>query len=143
MRTPGRPAGVHAVAGAPGCQGSAQAFVVSETDGTWGSAEQVPGSSALNPGGIAQINTVSCASPGNCAAGGYTTDSISNSQAFVVDQANGIWGTDQPVPGLASINAGSAAIGSLSCALPGNCTGGGYYSRAGLQAFVVGEASGP
>jgi hypothetical protein len=117
-------------------------FVVGEAHGTWGTAEQVPGSSALNPGGIAQINTVSCASPGNCSAGGYTTDGGGNSQAFVVDQANGIWGTAQPVPGLASISAGSA-IGSLSCASPGNCSGGGSYSRAGLQAFVVGETSGP
>jgi cytochrome c551/c552 len=124
-------------------QSSYQVFVVSEVHGTWGTAEQVPGSSALNPGRIAQINTVSCASAGNCSAGGYTTDGGGNSQAFVADQANGTWGTAQPVPGLASINAGGAAIGSLSCASPGNCSGGGYYSRAGQQAFVVGETSGP
>src|SRR5229473_3527763 len=51
--------------------GHQQAFVVSERNGSWGRAIEVPGSGALNVGGIAQVNSVSCASAGNCAAGGF------------------------------------------------------------------------
>src|SRR5258707_723912 len=51
-----------------------QAFVVSERNGTWGRARQVPGSGALNAGGEAVVGSVSCASAGNCAAGGSYTD---------------------------------------------------------------------
>jgi hypothetical protein len=49
-----------------------QAFVVEETGGSWGTAQEVPGSAALNAGGYANVNSVSCASAGNCAAGGIT-----------------------------------------------------------------------
>ncbi len=37
---------------------------------TWGKAEKVPGTAALNQGGDAQVRSVSCAAAGNCSAGG-------------------------------------------------------------------------
>jgi hypothetical protein len=119
-----------------------QAFVVSEVGGTWGPAAEVPGTAALNTGGRAQADSVSCASPGNCAAGGYYTDISAPQQAFVVDETDGTWGTAQPVPGTAALNAGRRAnLNSVSCASPGNCTAGGYYTdgSAAQQAFVVDE----
>ena len=70
-----------------------QAFVADETGGTWGSAEEVPGTAALNRGGDAQLLQVSCASTGNCGAGGYYTDSSGRQQVFVVSEAKGRWGT--------------------------------------------------
>src|SRR5260221_14761863 len=36
----------------------------------WGRAIEVPGLGTLNAGGEAQVSAVSCASAGNCAAGG-------------------------------------------------------------------------
>src|SRR6516162_9675591 len=42
--------------------------------GTWGRAREVPGTAALNHV-YAQVNSVSCASAGNCAAGGSYIDS--------------------------------------------------------------------
>ncbi|HXP19639.1 MAG TPA: hypothetical protein VN840_08335, partial [Streptosporangiaceae bacterium] len=63
-----------------------QAFVVSQKNGTWGKAVEVPGTAALNTGVRAQINSVSCGSAGNCSAGGYYTGR-SGQQAFVVSQA--------------------------------------------------------
>src|SRR5262245_42740456 len=48
-----------------------QGFVVSERNGRWHRAIEVPGLKALNNGGSAQVSEVSCASPGYCAAGGY------------------------------------------------------------------------
>jgi hypothetical protein len=45
-------------------------FAVGGRSGTWGKAEKVPGSAALNVGGVAGLESVSCGSAGNCAAGG-------------------------------------------------------------------------
>ena len=67
--------------------GNGQAFVVSRVNGTWGTAVEVPGTAALNQGGYAQINSVSCARAGNCSAGGFYTDSSGHHQAFVVVKA--------------------------------------------------------
>src|SRR5215471_11771661 len=56
--------------------------------GTWGTAREVPGVTAIDPAvGVARAWSVSCASPGNCAAGGNSGD-----QAFVVDETDGSWG---------------------------------------------------
>jgi hypothetical protein len=67
--------------------GHGQVFVVSERNGSWGKAIEVPGSGTLNKGGGAFIGSVSCASAGNCAAGGFYTDGTHRQQAFVVSQA--------------------------------------------------------
>jgi hypothetical protein len=56
--------------------------------GTWGSAREVPGTATLNHR-YAQVNSVSCASAGNCAAGGFYTDSSQLLQAFVVNERPG------------------------------------------------------
>jgi D-alanine-D-alanine ligase-like ATP-grasp enzyme len=125
-------------------------FVVTQTNGTWGRAEEVPGSAALNRGGeIADvgINSVSCASAGNCSAGGFYTDRSGRLQAFVVNEANGTWGRAEEVPGSGALNTGGAAeVDSLSCGSAGNCSAGGKYStnrKAGHeQAFVVSQRNG-
>jgi len=55
--------------------------------GTWRTAIEVPGLGSLNRGGYAEVHSVSCASAGNCAAGGFYTDGHGHQQAFVVSQA--------------------------------------------------------
>ena len=67
--------------------GHRQAFVVTEVNGTWGTAQEVPGTAALNQGGNAETLSVSCAGAGTCAAGGIYTDSSGHHQAFVVTKA--------------------------------------------------------
>jgi hypothetical protein len=59
---------------------------VTETNGTWGTALEVPGTAALNKGKAGRVNSVSCGAPGNCAAGGFYTDAFHNQQAFVVNE---------------------------------------------------------
>src|SRR5258706_5143735 len=71
--------------------GHEQAFVVSERNGTWGKARQVPGSGALNKGGNAEAFSVSCAPAGNCAAAGVYIDGSGHQQAFVVRHGDGSW----------------------------------------------------
>jgi len=125
--------------------GDEQAFVASETAGTWSAAQEAPGTATLNAGGAAQIYALSCPSAGNCSAGGAYQDAAGFQQAFVVSEVDGMWGMAREVPGTATLNAGGlAAITSLSCSSAGNCGAGGYYSQTSshVQAFVVSETSG-
>ena len=76
-----------------------QAFVASQAHGTWRKAIEVPGTAALNTGGLASIDSVSCASAGNCTAGGDYLDRSLHKQAFVDSEVNGTWGTAIEVHG--------------------------------------------
>jgi hypothetical protein len=125
-----------------------QGFVVNETDGSWGTAEEVPGLAAVN-GGDAQVLSVSCAAAGECSAVGYYTDTSDDQQGFVVDETDGSWGTAEEVHGLATLNtAGAAQVLSVSCAAAGECSAGGYYTVLNSpytnyeEGFVVSETGG-
>jgi hypothetical protein len=121
-----------------------QAFVVNEVNGTWGTAAEVPGSAAFNQGGSAWTNSVSCASAGNCSAGGFYKDASGLTQAFVANEVKGMWHTAKEVPGTAALNqGGNAQLSSVSCASAGNCSAGGFYGiGSSAEAFVVSEVNG-
>jgi hypothetical protein len=127
-----------------------QAFVVDKRNGVWGRARVIPGSAKLNVGGVAGVASVSCASTGNCSAGGtYADNSGYSFQAFVVTERHGRWGQALEVPGSAKLSMGGAAtLTSVSCATPGNCEAGGYYytfpisNSSPQQAFVVSQRNG-
>ena len=115
--------------------------------GTWGKAEQVPGTAALNTGGNASVGSVSCASAGSCSAGGSYRHGTAGVQVFVVDEVHGSWGKAEEVPGTAALNTGGFAQIAVSCPSAGNCSGGGSYADVPghprhWQAFVVDEANG-
>ena len=83
-----------------------EAFVVSEKNGTWGKAEEVPGTGALNAGAndtSGGLSLVSCGSAGNCSGAGVYTDSSDHAQAFVVSEKNGAWGKARVVPDTLSL----------------------------------------
>jgi len=114
------------------------------TNGTWGTAQEVPGTAALNQGGNAELNSVSCGAAGNCGAGGFYQDGAGHLQAFVASQANGTWHAARRVPGVAALSpGGNSVLGSVSCAAAGNCSAGGNYAvnTAHQQAFVVSETT--
>jgi hypothetical protein len=119
---------------------------VTESGGRWGTARVVPGTPALNTGGSAQINSISCSAPGDCGAGGYYTDASGDLQAFVATETGGTWHSGREVPGTAALDRASpgAEILSVSCASAGNCSGGGFYTDASghQQAFVVTQTGG-
>lgn len=131
-------------------------FVASERDGHWGKAIEVPGippagSTLCEPDSSScvagQVYTVSCASGGTCAVGGwFDTTAISGDVAFVATYQSGHWIKATEVPGLAALDtARSSAVNSVSCTPSGKCAGGGSYSNAGLQirpAFVVDAQNG-
>jgi hypothetical protein len=121
--------------------GHQQGFVISETNGVWGQAIKVPGLGTLNNGRFAQVISVSCASPGNCAAGGSYRDQQLRTQGFLAREKNGVWGRAVEVRGLGALNkAGDAQVSSVSCA-PGRCAAGGYYADRArprrFQGFVT------
>lgn len=117
-----------------------QGFVAAEKNGVWAKAIEVPGLGALNSSGEAAAISVSCSSAGNCAAVGYYTDQLEQSQGFVTAERNGVWRKAIEVPGLGALNtSGGAQVFSVSCARAGSCAAGGYYTgRHGhFQGFVV------
>ena len=123
-----------------------QAYVDTEKNGGWATAVAMPGLTALNTGLVAQEYTLACTSAGNCAAGGYYTDSSGAEQAFVINQTAGSWGSAIEVPGSAALNqAGNGGIRSVSCASSGNCVAGGYFAKfhtGHTQALVADETAG-
>ncbi|HUN36684.1 MAG TPA: Ig-like domain-containing protein, partial [Trebonia sp.] len=88
--------------------------------GTWGLAQAV-NLTALIPAGSqldqANIQAVSCTSPGNCTAIGvyiYATNGVTNEDLFALSETDGTWGTAAALTGVpGSVN--------LSCAAPGEC----------------------
>jgi hypothetical protein len=130
--------------------GNGQAFVANEVNGAWQPATEVPGTATLNTGGNASATSVSCATAGNCSAGGTYSDGSGNGQAFVANEVNGAWQPATEVPAIGTLNTGgNANFISISCAAPGNCSAGGYYydgyyinASTHRQAFVVNEVNG-
>jgi len=125
-----------------GASGFQEAFVVDETNGTWGTAQEVPGIAALNKAGDAQLVAVSCFAPGDCSAGGSYSLSRNHFGAFVVTETNGTWGTAIQVPGTGALNQSkNGGLIAISCSGPGQCGAGGEYADSSrfFQAFVVDE----
>jgi hypothetical protein len=124
--------------------GEQQAFVVSETNGSWGTAIEVPGSAALDAGNAGGIDAVSCASVGNCAAVGSYRNADGVPLAFVVNESDGSWGNAIEVPGSATF--GTDTFDSVSCASAGNCAAAGFSGSdttdASFGPLVVSEKNG-
>ncbi|HEV3213286.1 MAG TPA: IPT/TIG domain-containing protein [Acidimicrobiales bacterium] len=111
------------------------AVVVDETAGVWGAAMDVPGlppadpnPSHAEPGG--NVTSISCPSAGECSAGGYYENGVS--EAFVVSESSGIWGTAVILNPYDSAD----VVTSVSCAAAGDCSAGGSYQG---RAFVIDE----
>lgn len=113
-----------------------QAFVATETNGTWAKAIKVRGTGTSTRGHQARVSSVSCiasdASPSNCSAGGYYRDAGRVPQPFVVNEKSGVWGIAKPF----KITGGG--VWSVSCAGEGNCAAGGSYRG---YAFVARETN--
>jgi hypothetical protein len=98
-----------------------EAFVVSETNGVWGNAIEVPGSAALNPGGYATVESISCSSPGNCDTVGTATEAIGAASdnkglgvSFSSTEEDGVWKR------ATEIFKGTTTV-FVSCRSVGNC----------------------
>lgn len=127
--------------------GHAQMFAASQHQGRWGRAVEVPGLGALSKYGIADgsnvMSQVSCASPGNCLAGGTYTDKAKSLQGFLASERDGRWGDVMEMPGLGALNkGGGAGVDSVSCGAAGDCAAVGDYGEPYSDGFVVSEKNG-
>jgi hypothetical protein len=104
----------------------------------------LPGGGAVR----ATFSSLSCPSPGNCAAAGFYFDQANAVQPFVVTEKNGLWGRAHVLPGLTRLNIGQFALSPLvACRSAGNCSAAGTYSPAKppvfrAQVFVSTEKNG-
>ena len=83
--------------------------------------------------GFVTVASVSCASAGNCAAGGSSALT-----PYVLSEDHGVWGRPRAVAG----NLGPALIAAVSCGSAGNCVAGGTVFTNTGESFVVEEVHG-
>lgn len=125
-----------------------QAFAANEASGTWHRALEVPGTSALNVKGSAQVDAVHCPVARDCAAAGDYLSKSGAAEFFVVYETAGTWRSAIEVPGLARLGIGAdltgAVIAGVSCT-PTTCEVGGTMTTnrgGGTVGFLVGEVDG-
>jgi len=120
--------GQYAIAN-PGSESSLGPFVVTETDGTWGTAQEVPGIQTMTPGIWAETTSMACPSAGNCAAAGYYnngsdadscfTPTPGCASVFEVNERHGSWGQ------VDARTYNFSYIVSLTCPAAGDCVAAG------------------
>jgi hypothetical protein len=93
-------------------------FVVSETDGTWGTPTAVSGIEGIAYAAPAHI---SCAAAGDCGAvwGNGT-------KTYVIDESGGVWGAAQQV----TVGTVETELTGINCPAAGDCTAVGDYTDA-------------
>jgi len=125
--------------------GNLHGFLTVQVAGRWHAAIRVPGIAGGVQIGSATADSLSCASPGNCASGSDYVDSADHWQAYLVNEVRGSWHSSVEVPGTAALNEGNnAMVVAVSCVSPGNCAAGGHYASTlgHTQPFVVNEVNG-
>jgi hypothetical protein len=105
-------------------------FVIDERNGVWSTARPVPGLPVKNTStadSVATVLSVSCASPGNCVAGGSYTPNASGGtsgdteaadEAFTVAEKNGVWQAARLIPAMLEVTL-------VSCPATGDCVAAG------------------
>ncbi len=122
----------------------ARPFISAQVNGAWQRAHAVRGLAALNRGGVADLASVSCGSPGNCAVTGIYSLAGCNAQvcrqrAFLASETGGTWGPAQPVPGLTAQATGSTVGAFISCSRAAGCAAiGARFPHARLWVSVRG-----
>jgi hypothetical protein len=111
-----------------------QAMVVSESDGVWGQAIEIPG---------AALRSIACRAPGSCVAIGTAPEN--ESKIVGVIESGGVWGEPQGIA-LPANDASeySVELAPLACQVSGPCVTVGSYTDSSHQqrAMGVSESSG-
>ena len=109
--------------------GHQQGFVAADLNGAWAKAVEVPGLGALNVGGSAAVNSVSCATASACTAGGYYAGRSGHHQGFMATEHDGTWATAAQMRRLEILNAGgSAEVATVSCPASNQCGAAGNFT---------------
>src|SRR5437899_1558769 len=107
-------------------------------DAHWRTAIEaaLPSNAATGKKQSVRINSVSCASAGNCGAVGDYDDSSGNNQLLLLTETAGSWatGVEAALPANAATASQNAVLESVSCASAGSCTAvGGYFDSSGAS----------
>jgi hypothetical protein len=117
-------------------------FEAVQTRGTWSAIHVIRG---LPRHAVAWLTSVSCASAGNCAAGGYWLSNptgaaynMSNNHAFLVTETRGTWGlAPRHVPGLKALHSGDSDVDVVSCRPRRGCTAIGDFAVTRTRRLVT------
>jgi hypothetical protein len=120
-------------------------FLLTETEGTWGTAVQAEVPANAHSDWNTIVKGVSCGSVGNCAVVGEYFDASGEMQGLLLNETNGTWGrgVEARLPANASPDPGPF-IEEVQCASAGNCTAAGSYidSAENTQGLLLTETSG-
>jgi hypothetical protein len=110
--------------------GGADALFVSESAGSWGTANAAALPAGAAASGYALVSSISCWSPGDCAAAGAYSDTFGDRIGLLDAQQNGSFASAVrvPLPGDAGVSA-TAGLVSVSCPAPGACAAVGEESN--------------
>lgn len=120
--------------------GSPQGWLLTETGGTWtqGVEAELPANATTREGDylypVIDLEPVSCAANGDCAAVGGYGDRRSRQFGMILSEHAGRWGPAEqaPLPGNAGPNpqqgnAPDSPMGSIACPAAGECSAVGWY----------------
>jgi len=121
-----------------------QGFVLSETNGTWGTAFEpsLPAGAPANP--EVYMGGVSCASVENCTAVGYYGESVEHApkRGLVLTETAGTWGTGMnAIPPAGAV---SDSLDGVSCPSAESCTAVGDYENGSgdTEGLMLSETAG-
>jgi hypothetical protein len=135
-------AGNCVVAGGFDVNARVQPFEAEEQGGSWRMAQPFQGPDAISNSKLTFIKSLSCSSPGNCAAAGSWADSKGVGHGFVVDEIDGNWRIMRPLP--SPLTTAVSNLTSVSCDPVDGCTAvGDFTSDSGIRvAFVLDQDGG-
>ena len=126
---------------------SREAFTMASTNGVWALARPAVFPDGVQPNSpIAQLNSVSCPTAGNCTAVGWFNNMSDWGEAFTMTSTNGVWELARPAVFLGGVQSEYPEddFRSVSCSASGNCTAVGTFITAdnSRQAFTMTSTNG-
>jgi hypothetical protein len=119
--------------------GQFRPMTATESHGTWGLSRRLwlP-STKLDPDAGAQVNAISCPSPGWCAAAGQIPAAGNREYAFVITESGGQWNRPHLVqlPSDAQQTPAISEIDGISCWAPRSCEAVGWYITKAPTSYV-------
>ena len=121
--------------------GDTQGVLEALSGGSWSATEApLPTGAEADPG--VQLDAVSCAADGGCAAVGTYTDSAGNTQGLLEVLSGGSWSaTEAPLPPDAGTDPEVEFFKTVSCTTGSYCAAGGSYSPGGGLLEVLSNGS--
>jgi hypothetical protein len=129
--------------------GNTESLLLTETAGTWSPASEavLPVNAAANQGVLADFDSLSCPSAGNCGAVGQYLDGSNNQEGMLLTEASGTWSpaSEAVLPANAATTKQQVLIGQPSCPSAGSCSTDGRYtddsSGGGSAIFFLGGSA--